>query len=389
MKALLLEAEFKPRPGYRLTERERMTKRANDGTQVFWNPGLRMIDMAVPAPAPGQVLVKVKSTGVCGSDVHFIQKDDEGYTLFPGHCKFPTVIGHEWSGQVVALGDGVTSLKVGDPVCVEEMNWCGECTPCRAGLVNQCKNLEEIGVTYQGAFAEYVACGARYCWKIDSLLETYGESDGYDSGAMVEPCSVAYNAMFIGGEGFQVGANVLVAGAGPIGLLATALARAAGAAKVIVMEPAAARREMAKVMGADVTLDPVQLEKDGIRPADVIMEQTRGDGVKMAVEAAGASTRTYPVILEVLSADGKIVQVGQNPNPVVPVPMVRMHYQMLSLHASCGHSGRDVFGSVVRLMAAKRVNVLPMITARLPLDQALEAVNKAAALGDAKVMVKQ
>jgi scyllo-inosose 3-dehydrogenase len=388
MKAMLLDAEWRPRPGYRLNERERATQRGYNGSQVFYNPNLKMIEIPVPQPGPGEVLVKVKATGVCGSDVHFSQRDRDGYTLYPGHCKFPVVLGHEWSGQVAALGPGVTSLQVGDAVSVEEMSWCGECTPCRAGFVNQCQNLEEIGVTYQGAFAEYVVCGAKYCWKIDGLLEIYGESLGYQAGAMVEPCSVAYNALFISAGGVQPGAHVLVAGSGPIGLLSIALLRTSGAARIIVMEPSAPRREAAMRMGADFAFDPVAAEKEGVAPADIIMQQTRGAGVKMAVEAAAAGSRTYPVFEEVLSPGGKMVQTGMG-GERVPLSMVRLQYGMLHLSGSVGHSGFDIFPSVIRLMEAKRINPLSLVTATYALDQSIEAVHCAETLQDLKVMVLQ
>ena len=388
MKAFLLDAEWKPKPGYRLREREIRDKRSYNGNQTFYNPTLKEIDIPVPKPGPGEVLLKVKATGVCGTDVHLRQKDDEGYTFYPGHLKLPVVLGHELSGEVVEVGDGVEALKVGDSVCVEEMSWCGYCTPCREGLVNQCRNLEEIGITYQGGFAEYLKVDTKYCWDIGGLLESYGEDDGYQAGAMVEPTSVAYNGIFISAGGFQPGANVLVAGAGPIGLLSTGLARAAGAAKIIVMEPSAPRRETAKMMGADVGIDPVALEKDGIRPADVIMEETRGDGVKMAIEAAAAGPKTYPVFEDVLAPNGKIVQLGMG-GERVPVSVLRMQWEMLHLHGSVGHSGRDIFPSVIRLMAANRINTVPLITARYTLDQVPEAIDRAEKLLDVKVMVTQ
>ena len=84
---------------------------------------------ATPEPGPGEVLVRVRACGVCGSDVHFLEKQPDGYTMYPGHCRLPMVIGHEWSGTVEQVGSGVTALKHGDRVCVEEMIWCGVCTP--------------------------------------------------------------------------------------------------------------------------------------------------------------------------------------------------------------------------------------------------------------------
>ena len=386
MKALLLHGEYKPKPGHVVTEYERRTGKSYKGSEVFYGPELRMIDMPVPKPGSGEVLVKVKATGVCGSDVHLSQKDPEGYTAYPGHCKLPVVLGHEWSGEVVEVGEGVLDLKVGDAVSVEEMSWCGECTPCRAGLVNQCINLDEIGVTYQGGFAEYVACKAKYCWKINAIGEAYGdEAAMYELGATVEPCSVAYNGMFISAGGFQPGGNVLVAGSGPIGLLSMSLAATSGAAKVIAMEPSKSRREMAMEMGADFAFDPTA---EGVDPVEVIMDYTKGDGVKMAVEAAAAGERTYPIFEEVLAPSGKIVQAGMG-GKRVPVGMLRVQWAMLHIHGTVGHSGRDVFPSVIRLMAAKRIDPRTMITSRFPLDKALEAVKETEKLVDAKVMVTQ
>ncbi len=166
------------------------------------------------------------------------------------------------------------------------------------------------------------------------------------------------------------------------------LARAAGAAKVITMEPSASRREMAEKLGADFTFDPVETERKGIRPVDIIMDMTRGDGVKLAVEAAAAGSKTYPIFEEVLAPNGKIVQAGMGAERV-PVSVLRMQWQMLHIHGTVGHSGRDIFPSVIRLLAAKRLDLRPLITDRYPLDQAIEAIKETEKLVDVKVMVKQ
>jgi threonine dehydrogenase-like Zn-dependent dehydrogenase len=388
MKALLLDAEWKPRDTYRFSEHELATKSTYNGNQAFYNPQLRMIDIPVPTPGPGYVLVKAKATGVCGSDVHMYQRDAANYTAYPGHCKFPVVLGHEWSGQVVDVGAGVRGFKVGDLVAVEEMQWCGECTACRSGLFDQCTQLEEIGFTVQGAFAEYVAVKAKHCWSLNAVAEAYAdEGKALEAGAMVEPCCVAYNGIFISAGGFLPGSNVVVAGCGPVGLMGITLARAAGAAKVIVMEPSPARQEMAKKMGADFVFDPIGAEKAGNRPADIIMEATGGDGVLMAIEAAAAGTKTYPIFEEVLAPSGKIVQCGMGADRV-PISVLKVQWQRLHIHGSVGHSG-GIFPQVIRLLAAKRIDLSPMVTARFPLEKTIEAIKQAEKLGDAKVMVIQ
>lgn len=388
MKAMLLEAEWKPKKSYSFSEHELATKSTYNGSEAFFGPRLSMVDIEVPKPGPGQVLAKVKATGVCGSDVHMAQKLEDGYTAYPGHCKFPCVLGHEWSGEIVELGNGVKSLQKGDLIAVEEMSWCGRCTACRSGLFDQCTNLEEIGFTRQGAFAEYIAVDEQYCWKINAVAERTGDiALAFELGAMVEPCCVAYNGIFISAGGFLPGSHVVVAGCGPIGLMGITLSRAAGAAQVIVMEPSASRREMAEKMGADFTFDPVAEEKAGRSPAAIIRERTDGEGVKMCIEAAGVGKQTYPVFEEVLDPSGKIVQCGMGAERV-PVSVLRVQWQRLHIHGSVGHSGA-IFPYAIRLLAAGRIDLSPMVTSRFPLDKTIDAIETAGRLGDAKVMVVQ
>ncbi len=188
-----------------------------------------------PAPGPNDILLRPRACGICGSDVHFYETDRDGYVLYPGLTRFPVVIGHEFSGEVVEVGKEVRDLRRGDMVTCEEMIWCGECTPCRNGYPNQCQRLEEIGFTINGAQADLLVVGAKYCWKINALAQRYGNADrAYGAGALCEPTSVSYNAMFSRAEGFKPGGHVVVFGNGPIGFAAIALARAAGAANPLV-----------------------------------------------------------------------------------------------------------------------------------------------------------
>ena len=198
MKGLVLSATWDPRPDYQVSEWEKATGKAITGSSVWRNPELKVMDVPQPTIGPDDVLLKVKACGVCGSDLHMYETTPDGYMFYPGLTKFPVVLGHELSGQVVEVGRNVKSLKPGDMVTAEEMSWCGYCTPCRNGFPNQCSNLEEIGFTVNGAFADYLAINAKYCWKINALAERYGSEDkAYEAGATVEPCCVAYNAVFI------------------------------------------------------------------------------------------------------------------------------------------------------------------------------------------------
>jgi threonine dehydrogenase-like Zn-dependent dehydrogenase len=257
MKGLVLEATWDPRPDYPLSAWEKETGKAITGSSVWRRPNLGVRDWADPKPGPNDVLIAVQACGVCGSDMHFYETDADGYILYPGLTKFPTILGHEFSGKVVEVGKDVSSLKVGDMVTVEEMIWCGRCIPCRNGFFNHCANLEEIGFTIPGAFANYIAVDEKFCWKIDAIAERFGDEQmAYQVGALTEPSAVSYNAMFNRAGGFKPGHYVSVFGGGPIGLAAIGLAKAAGAGMIVAFEVSPQRRELAKKVGADFVYDP-------------------------------------------------------------------------------------------------------------------------------------
>jgi len=383
MKGLVLDAKWEPREGYELSEFERRTGKAITGSSVWRHPKLEVKEVDKPVPKPDEVVIKVKACGICGSDIHFYETDADGYILYPGLTKFPTIIGHEFSGVVEEVGSEVQDLKPGDMVTSEEMIWCGYCTPCRNGFPNHCVNLEEIGFTIPGAMAEYIAVGAKYCWKIDAIAEHYGDEDkAFEAGALVEPTSVAYNGIFERGGGFRPGAYVAIYGAGPIGLAATALSKAAGAAKVIVFELSERRRELAKAVGADFVYSPRE-----VVPSEVVMDLTGGQGADMQVEAAGAPTKTIPEMEKALAINGKIVQIGRAAQRV-PMYLERFQVRRSQLFGSQGHSGHAIFPSVIRLMAAGLIDMTKIITARFDLDHAVEALERATKREDGKIMIK-
>lgn len=383
MIGLVLDAKWEPREGYELSDFERRTGKAITGSSVWRHPKLEVKEVDRPAPKPDEVVIRVKACGICGSDIHFYETDADGYILYPGLTKFPTIIGHEFSGVVEEVGSEVRDLKPGDMVTSEEMIWCGYCTPCRNGFPNHCVNLEEIGFTIPGAMAEYIAVGAKYCWKIDAIAEHYGDEDkAFEAGALVEPTCVAYNALFERGGGFRPGAYVAVYGTGPIGLAAIALSKAAGAAKVIAFELSGVRRELAKAVGADFVYDPRE-----VVPSEVVMDLTGGQGADMHVEAAGAPTKTIPEMEKSLAINGKIVQIGRAAQRV-PMYLETFQVRRAQLFGSQGHSGHAIFPSVIRLMAAGLVDMTKIITARFDLDRALEALERATKREDGKIMIK-
>ena len=383
MKAMVLDAKWDPRPDYKVSDWEKETRKVITGNSVWRYPKLEVKDIPTPTIKSNEVLIKIKACGVCGSDMHFYETDKDGYILYPGLTRFPSALGHEFSGQVVEIGKEVTDLVVGDMVTAEEMVWCGHCIPCRNGYPNQCLNLEEIGFTIQGAFAEYIALDAKLCWKLNAIRERLGdENKAYEAGSVVEPTSVAYNGIFERAGGFRPGAYVTVFGTGPIGLGSIALCKAAGAAKVIAFEVSAQRRELAKLVGADYVYDPTK-----VTPSEVVMELTEGEGADFHVEAAGAPVKTIPEMEKCLAINAKIVQIGR---AAQRVPMYLETFQVRhgQFYGAQGHSGNATFPNVIRLMAAGLIDMTQAITARYSLDKTVEAIAKSTDRSDGKITVK-
>ena len=382
MKALVLSAQWDPKPDYKVSDWEKRTGKAITGNSVWRHPKLEVKEAPIPKIAPDQVLVRVRACGVCGSDMHFYETDAQNYILYPGLTKFPAILGHEFSGEVVEVGSEVDDLKVGDKVTAEEMIWCGHCRPCRDGFPNQCLNLEEIGFTIDGAFAEYIAIGAKYCWKLNDLEGRYQGQALFEAGAMVEPASVAYNCVFTRAGGFLPGSDVVVFGAGPIGLSAIAECHAAGAARLIVFEVSASRRELAKKVGATHVFDPRE-----VVPHEAIMDLTQGIGAALLVEAAGAPDKTIPEMEQAMAFDGKIAQVGRAATKV-PMYLERFQVRHAQFFGSQGHSGDGIFPHVIAMMASGLIDMTQTITARYTLDRAVDAIKQSTDRSGGKVMVQ-
>ena len=397
MLALLLDAEFSPRPGYRLSDAERKTRKVREGNKVWKNPRISLIEKEVPKPKGKQVLVRVKAVGICGSDLHMVETDKDGYMIYPGLTRLPVVIGHEFSGVVVEVGPEVKMVKPGDMVTSEEMLWCGECNACRLSFVNHCTRLNdpadlefgELGFTHDGAMAEYVLIPhEKYLWKINVLVERYGSEDkAFEAGSLVEPTSVSYHAMFNRAGGFKPGGYVVVWGAGPIGLAAIQLAKAAGAGKVIAFEISPVRIELAKAVGADYVFNPIELSKKGIEPWEKILEVTDGEGADLHVEAAGAPEHTLPQMQKSLAVGGKITWIGRAPQEV-PIYLEIFQVRRAQIFGSQGHSGWGTFRNVIRLMAAGKIDMTKIITSRFKLSEALKAFERGHKRIDGKITIK-
>lgn len=369
MKALKLEADWEPKPGAvaTLDPADVSTRLARRGNQVWRNPRISVATLPDPSPGADDVVIRVRACGICGSDFHLVESDADGYMLYPGLVRTPVVTGHEFAGMVEAVGPAVKDFAPGDRVCAEEIAWCGDCLACRAGRPNNCTRIEELGFSFDGAHAELVVTRARYCWSLAPLLEAGIDPDRvFQLGALVEPTGVAYIAIFVSAGGFMPGASVGVVGAGPIGLAAIALARAAGAGRIVAFEVAEGRRQLASAMGADLALDPNGLGPDGVAAA--AREASRGRGIDVWVEASGAAG-VAEMMAASLAPAGRLVLIGRGPHMIDLDPEFLI-VRGAAIHGSIGHSGSGAFGRVIDLMAAGRLDMTHLVSGTVNLEGA-------------------
>lgn len=320
---------------------------------------VRVVDVPEPPnPGPGQVKVAVEWCGICGSDLHeyiagpiFIPVD-QPHPLTGDTA--PLILGHEFSGKVVAVGEGVKNVKVGDRVAPDACQVCGECYWCKRNEYQCCEKLAFTGLMTAGAFAEYVNVPAYTIFKVPDNL-------GYEAAAVVEPLAVGMHA--VRKAPVVLGDNVVVIGAGTIGLSTLQSAKAAGAAQVIVVEMAKARKEYAKKLGATHVLDPNEM--------DVVAEVfklTGGIGADVTIECVG-SHKTAPLAVEVTRRGGKAVSAGVYERPA-EIQMNEIVFKEKHLIGSLGYNGE--FAPVMTLLADGRLQAEPMITGKIKIDDIVE-----------------
>ena len=384
MRAALISADWEPRPGARLSDAEIEGHCAGDATQVWRHPRWSIAERPTPTiDAADEVLVRSRAVGICGSDLHMYETDADGYMLFPYRIKIPLVPGHEMAGEVVEVGPAVRSVAPGDLVAVEALQYCGHCVACRRGLFSHCSNALDSGFGLDGGMAEYLLTRERNARPLTALRGQHDDQETCEIGALCEPAAVAYLGMFGRAGGFLPGGAAAVFGYGPIGLAAVALARCAGAARIVALDPERARCALALEMGADVALNLTELSAAGATPAEVVMEATGGAGVDLAVEAAG-SPAALSEIESILAVGAKVVLLGATGEPV---PTRTMAYQVMAagVHGTIGNVGG--FDPVIALQAAGRLDLRPILSARYRLSEALAAMARAAERRDAKVMI--
>lgn len=225
---------------------------------------LRVENSPMPKVGSEDILIQVKACGICGTDVHIYEGDKGAAEVTP-----PTILGHEFSGVIAEVGSNVTKYKEGDRVCIDPNCYCGKCDFCRNGIAHYCTDMIGYGTTVNGGFAEYCSVNQRQVYKL-------GDNTTFEQGAMTEPVACCLHGMDM--CNIHPGSNVVVIGGGMIGLLMLQLSKLAGAARVALLEPVESKRVVAKKLGADILIDPInenveeELKKAGMTWVNTVIE---------------------------------------------------------------------------------------------------------------------
>ncbi|MCC8190837.1 MAG: galactitol-1-phosphate 5-dehydrogenase [Planctomycetes bacterium] len=313
---------------------------------VYHGPGiLRYEDVPDVQPAPGEVKIRPRAVGICGSDVH-------GYLGLTGRRTPPMIMGHEFAGVVEEVGAGVADFRPGDRVTAYPVWFCGECGPCGAGNVHLCDTRRQYGVLSEnGAFADALSVPAKCCYKL-------ADSVSFETGSLMEPLAVAYRAVGHAGRDRIAGKNVFLVGTGTIGLLALACVRLYDPASIIVSDLSDARLDIAKRMGATHVLNP---GREDVREAVLTLT---GCGADTAFEAVGAAV-TVQQAMAALRPGGTAVWIGNN-KPMIEVNMQEIVTRELTVLGSFLYNFEE-FKTVVGLLNDGKIDAAPMLSHIAPM----------------------
>lgn len=310
-------------------------------------PGLWMEEVPVPEPGPSDVLIRVRKTAICGTDLHIYNWDSWSQKTIP----VPMVTGHEFYGVIEKVGSQVTGYKIGDRVSGEGHITCGHCRNCRAGLRHLCRNTVGVGVNRQGCFADYLCLPAGNAFKIAD-----GISD--EVASIFDPYG---NAVHTTLSFDLVGEDVLITGAGPIGIMAAAIARHVGARHVVVTDINDYRLQLATKMGASRVVN-VGREK----LSEVMRELGMQEGFDVGLEMSG-NARAFRSMLETMNHGGRIALLGIFPEEV-SIDWSQVVFKGLFIK---GIYGREMFETWYKMssMLQSGLNIAPLITHRFPAEQ--------------------
>ncbi|MFK4017359.1 L-threonine 3-dehydrogenase [Cobetia marina] len=309
-------------------------------------PGIWMTETAVPEIGHNDVLIKIRKTAICGTDMHIYQWDEWSQATVP----VPMVTGHEYAGEIVALGSEVRGYEIGDRVSGEGHITCGHCRNCRAGRRHLCRNTEGVGVNRPGAFAEYLALPAYNLFKLPDEI-----SD--DLAAIFDPFG---NAVHTALAFDVVGEDVLITGAGPIGIMAAAVIRHIGARHVVITDVNDYRLALAERMGATRT---VNVSRESLK--EVMAELDMHEGFDVVLEMSGVPSAVSQM-LDVINHGGKIAMLGIPPGEMA-IDWTKVIFKGLTIK---GIYGREMFETWYKMasLIQSGLDLSPIITHRLRVD---------------------
>ena len=275
---------------------------------------LRVENSPMPKVGPEDILIQIKACGICGTDVHIYEGDKGAAEVTP-----PTILGHEFSGVIAEVGSNVTKYKVGDRVCIDPNCYCGKCDFCRNGIAHYCTDMIGYGTTVNGGFAEYCSVNQRQVYKL-------GDNTTFEQGAMTEPVACCLHGMDM--CNIHPGSNVVVTGGGMIGLLMLQLSKLAGAARVALLEPVESKRVVAKKLGADILIDPIN---------ENVEEELKKAGmtwVNTVIECVG-KTATIQQAIDIVGNKGTVMMFGlTKPDDTIAVKPFQIFQKEIELKSS-------------------------------------------------------
>jgi threonine 3-dehydrogenase len=310
-------------------------------------PGLSMEEVAKPIVQPGEVLIKIVKTAICGTDIHIYKWDEWAQKTIP----VPMTVGHEFVGKVVELGENVSNFSIGDRVSGEGHLVCGICRNCRAGKRHLCRNTQGVGVNRTGAYSEYFTMPATNVCKIPDDI-----SD--DIASILDPLG---NAVHSALEFDLVGEDVLITGAGPVGILSAAIARHVGARFVVITDVNDHRLQLAKKAGVDRVVNPTKENLD-----DVMKDLGMTEGFDVGLEMSGNPV-AFKDMLKAMNNGGRIAYLGI-PAEDFAIDWHDVVFKSLTIK---GIYGRRMFETWYKgiAMLQSGLDVTPFITHHFPVDQ--------------------
>lgn len=332
-------------------------------SRFLGNKTFAVADLPTPHAGPGELVLRNQVCGVCGTDVHIYHGEPGSADVNP-----PVVLGHEYSGEVVEVGEGVTGFAVGDHVTVDPNIYCGHCAYCQNGKKQLCPSMEAIGVTRDGGFAQYSRIPASQAFKLEPTVP-------WEAAAMAEPLACCLHGIDL--AGIQVGDKVCVVGGGAIGLLMVQLAKLSGASQIVLSEPNEKRRQVGLQLGANAALDPTRPD------AQEAFAQVLGGGANVVIECVG----NVPAVKSAFQFAGKGATVLLFSVPKVDatfdLPLFDVYKKELTIKGSFVNP--DTHARAVALINSGKVDFDPIITHRFTLDQLPEAI--AMQMSDASIKV--